>query len=66
MTLIEKMIDLGVDPGIYDQMPGYGDWLLSARQAGELGLVQYIGPPSEVRQDFQMKSVRAWTSWGQS
>jgi|GEM_PF-2332320 len=66
VALIEEMIDLGVDPRIYDQMPGYGDWLLSARQAGELGLVQYVGSANEARRDLQMKSVRAWTSWGQS
>jgi len=66
VALIEEMIDLGVDPSIYDQMPGYGDWLLSARQARELGLVQYVGSTNAARRDFQMQSVRAWTSWGHS
>lgn len=40
VALIEAMIDLGADVSIYDQMPGFGDWLLSSRQAMDLGLVQ--------------------------
>lgn len=42
VTLIEAMIDLGTDLSIYDQMPGFGDWLLSSRQAIDLGLVQRV------------------------
>lgn len=42
VTLIEAMIDLGTDSSIYDQMPGFGDWLLSSRQAMDLGLVQRV------------------------
>lgn len=42
VTLIEAMIDLGTDASIYDQMPGYGDWLLSSEQAIDLGLVQRV------------------------
>ena len=42
VALIEAMIDLGTDASIYDQMPGFGDWLLSSRQAVDLGLVQRV------------------------
>ncbi len=46
VALIEAMIDLGADVSIYDQMPGFGDWLLSSRQAIDLGLVQRVLPSS--------------------
>lgn len=42
VTLIEAMIDLGTDASIYEQMPGYGDWLLSSEQAIDLGLVKRV------------------------
>ena len=42
VALIEAMIDLGTDSSVYDQMPGFGDWLLSSRQAVDLGLVQRV------------------------
>ncbi len=42
VSLIEAMIDLGADVSIYDQMPGFGDWLLSSRQAMDIGLVQQV------------------------
>jgi len=48
VTLIEAMIDLGTDSSIYDQMPGFGDWLLSSRQAVDLGLVQRVASGSVV------------------
>jgi ATP-dependent protease ClpP protease subunit len=44
VSLIEAMIDLGADLSIYEQMPGFGDWLLSSRQAIDLGLVQRVIP----------------------
>jgi ATP-dependent protease ClpP protease subunit len=44
VALIEAMIDLGADMSIYEQMPGYGDWLLSSRQAIDLRLVQRVVP----------------------
>ncbi len=47
VTLIEAMIDLGADISIYEQMPGFGDWLLSSRQAIDLGLVQWVVPEAE-------------------
>ncbi len=46
VALIEAMIDLGADVSIYDQMPGFGDWLLTSRQAIDLGLVQRVLPRS--------------------
>lgn len=46
VALIEAMIDLGADISIYDQMPGFGDWLLTSRQAIDLGLVQRVLPSS--------------------
>ncbi len=48
VALIEAMIDLGADVSIYDQMPGFGDWLLTSRQAIDLGLVQRVLPSSVV------------------
>jgi len=48
VALIEAMIDLGVDTSIYEQMPGFGDWLLSSRQAIDLGLVQRVVPDAKM------------------
>ena len=42
VALIETMIDLGADPALYDQIPGLGDWLLTAHQAESIGIVQYV------------------------
>jgi hypothetical protein len=42
VALIETMIDLGADPALYDQIPGMGDWLLTAGQAERIGMVQYV------------------------
>lgn len=42
VALIETMIDLGADPALYDQIPGLGDWLLTATQAESIGIVQYV------------------------
>lgn len=42
VALIETMIDLGADPALYDQIPGLGDWLLTANQAESIGIVQYV------------------------
>lgn len=42
VALIETMIDLGADPALYDQIPGMGDWLLTASQAESIGIVQYV------------------------
>ena len=42
VALIETMIDLGADPALYDQIPGMGDWLLTAQQAESIGIVQYV------------------------
>lgn len=66
VALIEAMIDLGLDAEIYDQMPGFGDWLLTASQARSLGLVQHIGPRDEAGAVQDTASVRAWTGSGQS
>ncbi len=57
VTLIEAMIDLGADVSIYDQMPGFGDWLLSSRQAVDLGLVQrVVSGPAVAERDFKQKA----------
>ena len=66
VALIEAMIDLGLDAGIYDQMPGFGDWLLTAPQARALGLVQYIGSQEEAEAVHDTASVRARPGSGQS
>lgn len=42
VALIETMIDLGADPALYDQIPGLGDWLLTAHQAESIGIVQHV------------------------
>jgi len=42
VALIETMIDLGADPALYDQIPGLGDWLLTANQAESIGIVQSV------------------------
>ena len=62
VLLIEAMIDLGVDPGIYDQMPGFGDWLLTASQAVELGLVQHVGASSEATPATLFVEGQQWRS----
>ena len=57
VTLIEAMIDLGTDSSIYDQMPGFGDWLLSSRQAVDLGLVQrVVVAPAAANDTFRQKA----------
>jgi len=62
VALIEAMIELGVDPGIYDQMPGFGDWLLSASQAVELDLVQHVGSPTEATLAAPLVEGPKWRS----
>ncbi len=59
VALIEAMIDLGTDVSIYDQMPGFGDWLLSGRQAMDLGLVQRIVPSTTIVDDAPMQKAGA-------
>ncbi|PCJ69758.1 MAG: hypothetical protein COA62_09610 [Rhodobiaceae bacterium] len=62
VALIEAMIELGVDPGIYDQMPGFGDWLLTASQAVELDLVQHVGSRTKAALVPPFVEGRQWQS----